>query len=85
MDLKFNKNEDHNKLLVSDLKKRLVHVKMGGGKTRIQKQHDQGKLTARERIDELLDKGKDAIEIGVFAGRRDVRGTRGMPIRWGNR
>ncbi len=68
MDLKFNKNEDHNKLLVSELKKRLAKVKLGGGKARIEKQHDQGKLTARERIDYLLDKGKDSIEIGAFAG-----------------
>ncbi len=68
MDLKFNKNEDHNKLLVSELKKRLAQAKMGGGKARIQKQHDQGKLTARERIDYLLDKGKDSIEIGALAG-----------------
>ncbi|SDE22748.1 Acetyl-CoA carboxylase, carboxyltransferase component [Pricia antarctica] len=68
MDLKFNKNEDHNKLLVSELKNRLAKVKLGGGKSRIQKQHDQGKLTARERVDYLLDKNKDSIEIGAFAG-----------------
>ncbi len=68
MDLKFNKNEDHNKLLVSELKNRLAQVKLGGGKSRIEKQHDQGKLTARERIDYLLDEGKDSIEIGAFAG-----------------
>ncbi len=68
MDLKFNKNEDHNKLLVSDLKKRLAKVKLGGGKARIEKQHDQGKLTARERIEYILDEGKDTIEIGAFAG-----------------
>lgn len=68
MDLKFNKNEDHNKMLVSELKKRMAQVKLGGGKARIEKQHNQGKLTARERIDYLLDKGKDSIEIGTFAG-----------------
>ena len=68
MDLKFNKNEDHNKMLVSDLKKRMAQVKLGGGKARIQKQHDQGKLTARERIEYLLDDGRDSVEIGAFAG-----------------
>jgi len=68
MDLKFNKNEDHNKLLVSDLKKRLAKIKPGGGKARIEKQHNQGKLTARERIDYLMDNGKDSIEIAAFAG-----------------
>ncbi|HEA21761.1 hypothetical protein LCGC14_1915830 [marine sediment metagenome] len=68
MDLKFNKNEDHNKMLVSELKKRMAQVKLGGGKARIQKQHDQGKLTARERIEYLLDDGKESVEIGAFAG-----------------
>ena len=68
MDIKFNKNEDHNKLQLSDLKKRLAEVKLGGGKNRIEKLHAQGKMTARERIDYLLDKNKDSIEIGAFAG-----------------
>ncbi len=68
MDLKFNKNEDHNKLLLSDLKRRLAQVKLGGGKARIEKQHAQGKMTARERIDYLLDTNKDSVEIGAFVG-----------------
>ncbi len=68
MDINFNKNEDHNKLLLSSLKHRLSKVHLGGGKSRIEKQHSQGKLTARERIDYLLDKGKKSIEIGAFAG-----------------
>jgi acetyl-CoA carboxylase carboxyltransferase component len=68
MDINFNKNEDHNKLLLSDLKNRLAKVKLGGGKIRIEKQHAQGKLSARERIDYLMDKGRDAIEIGAFVG-----------------
>jgi len=68
MDLNFNKNEDHNKLLVSELKRRLAKVKLGGGEKRIAKLHSQNKMTARERIDYLLDKDKDSIEIGAFAG-----------------
>ncbi|MBT0608214.1 acyl-CoA carboxylase subunit beta [Aequorivita echinoideorum] len=68
MDLNFNKNEDHNKLLVSELKNKLTKVKLGGGQKRIDKQHQQGKLTARERIDYLLDPKKPTIEIGAFAG-----------------
>ena len=55
MDLSFNKNEDHNKLLRSDLRNRLAKVKLGGGEKRIEKQHAKGKMTARERIDFLLD------------------------------
>ncbi|MFT5847974.1 acyl-CoA carboxylase subunit beta [Psychroserpens sp.] len=68
MDLNFNKNEDHNKLLLSDLKKRLVKVKLGGGKNRIDKHHAKGKMTARERVDYLLDSKKPSIEIAAFAG-----------------
>ncbi|MBG44004.1 MAG: methylcrotonoyl-CoA carboxylase [Aequorivita sp.] len=68
MDINFNKNEDHNKLLVSELKNKLAKVKLGGGQKRIDKQHEQGKLTARERIAYLLDEKKPSIEIGAFAG-----------------
>jgi len=68
MDIKFNKNEDHNKMLVSELKKRLVKVKLGGGQARIEKQHAQGKLTARERVAYLLDSDEKSVEIGAFAG-----------------
>jgi 3-methylcrotonyl-CoA carboxylase beta subunit len=68
MDLNFNKNEDHNKLLVSELKKRFAQVKLGGGEKRIAKLHAEGKMTARERIDYLLDTKKPAIEIGAFVG-----------------
>lgn len=68
MDITFNKNEDHNKLLVSDLRKRLAQVKLGGGQKRIDKHHAKGKMTARERINYLLDENKNSIEIGAFAG-----------------
>ena len=68
MDLNFNKNEDHNKLLVTDLKKRFAQVKLGGGQKRIEKLHAEGKMTARERIDYLLDDKANSIEIGAFVG-----------------
>lgn len=68
MDIKFNKNEDFNKLKVSDLNSRLKKVYLGGGEKRIEKLHSKGKMTARERIDFLLDDPKEAIEIGAFAG-----------------
>ncbi|MCB9359666.1 MAG: acyl-CoA carboxylase subunit beta [Flavobacteriales bacterium] len=66
--LEFNKNEDVNKLLVSELNRNLEKVYLGGGKKRIDKHKAKGKLTARERIDYLLDKNTDRIEIGAFAG-----------------
>lgn len=79
MDINFNKNEDHNKLLVSDLNTRLAKVKLGGGKSRIEKQHKQGKLTARERISYLLDTNKPSIEIGAFAGEDMYKEHGGCP------
>jgi acetyl-CoA carboxylase carboxyltransferase component len=62
MDLNFNKNEDHNKLLLSQLKQNFAKVKLGGGENSL---HSEGKMTARERIDYLLDPKAKCIEIGV--------------------
>lgn len=68
MDINFNKNEDHNKLLLSEVRRRLALVKLGGGQSRIEKHYAKGKMTARERIAYLLDSDEDALEIGAFAG-----------------
>ena len=68
MDLEFNKREDQNKLKLSEINRLYNQVKKGGGDKALQKQHDQGKLTARERIDYLLDKNSESIEVGAFAG-----------------
>ncbi|MES2621305.1 MAG: acyl-CoA carboxylase subunit beta, partial [Bacteroidota bacterium] len=56
--LEFNKNEDALKLVMSDLKRLSEQIKQGGGKKSIEKHKAKGKMTARERIDMLLDKGK---------------------------
>lgn len=66
-DLEFNANEDQMRLLLSDLKRKLNEVSLGGGKKRIEKLHQQGKMTTRERIEYLLDKDKPVIEIGQLA------------------
>lgn len=68
MDLLFNQREDKNKLQLSELKRKLAEIYLGGGKKRIEKYKEKGKLTARERIEYLLDKGKPSIEIGALAG-----------------
>ncbi|KAA3651651.1 MAG: acyl-CoA carboxylase subunit beta [Bacteroidetes bacterium] len=68
MNIEESKNDDSIRLLISDLKRRYDQVSLGGGKSKIEKQHAKGKLTARERIDFLLDKKTDSIEIGAFAG-----------------
>jgi len=58
-----------NNSILMDIKfKRLIKVKLGGGVKRIEKHHSNGKMTARERIDYLLDSKAKSIEIGAFAG-----------------
>ena len=79
MDINFNKNEDFNKLLVSDLRKRFAKVKLGGGQKRIDKHHEKGKMTARERVDYLLDNKTKSIEIGAFAGDEMYKEHGGCP------
>lgn len=79
MDLNFNKNEDHNKLLLAELKRRFAQVKLGGGEKRIEKLHAEGKMTARERIDYLLDEKAKSIEIGGFAGEGMYKEHGGCP------
>ena len=79
MDINFNKNEDFNKLLVSDLRKRFAKVKLGGGQKRIDKHHGKGKMTARERVDYLLDNKTKSIEIGAFAGDEMYKEHGGCP------
>jgi 3-methylcrotonyl-CoA carboxylase beta subunit len=67
-DLEFNKNEDQFKQLVFQLRTKEKKVKAGGGEKKIEEQHQKGKLTARERIDYLIDKNSQFLEIGLFAG-----------------
>jgi 3-methylcrotonyl-CoA carboxylase beta subunit len=67
-DLEFNKNEDQFKQLVYQLRTKEKKTKSGGGEKKIDEQHQKGKLTARERIGYLIDKGSEFQEIGLFAG-----------------
>jgi acetyl-CoA carboxylase carboxyltransferase component len=66
--LEFNRNEDKMKLLLSAMNQKLDKIKLGGGKSRIEKEHARGKMTARERIAYLLDQNQPQLEIGAFAG-----------------
>lgn len=68
MDLTYNKNEDALKLLLSEVKRREAILAKGGGSVKLQKQRDQGKLTARERVEALVDANKSCLELGIFAG-----------------
>jgi acetyl-CoA carboxylase carboxyltransferase component len=61
-------HEDAMQLSLSRLNHRLEKIKEGGGKKRIMKQHEKGKLTARERVAELTDPDSTFLEFGAFAG-----------------
>ena len=67
MEIEFNKNEDVNKQLVYELNTRLKKIYLGGGEKNAAKQKEKGKLLARERIDYLLDEGREWLEVGAFA------------------
>lgn len=66
--LEYNKNEDALKLAVARTQRMLHKIYYGGGAKRIEKLHAKGKMTARERIDYLIDDGSYFFEIGAFAG-----------------
>lgn len=56
------------KAAVQEMQRHFEVIKLGGGKRSIDKQKEKNKLTARERIEYLLDKGSVFTEIGSFAG-----------------
>lgn len=53
--------------LLQKLATKTDQVKLGGGQKRIDSEHEKGKLTARERIEYLIDAGSRFLEIGAFA------------------
>ena len=61
-------NQDNTQELIENLLERYEKVKLGGGLKKIESQHKKGKLTARERIDYLIDTDSYFLEIGAFAG-----------------
>jgi len=67
-ELEANINDDDMRLKIASLERLLYKIYLGGGKKRIEKLHQQGKLTARERIDLLLDPNTERFEVGSFAG-----------------
>src|ERR1041384_3137293 len=66
--------------LTTELRTLEQKLRLGGGPAKIERQHSQGKLTARERIDLLLDKDSASQEIGLLVAydqyKREVRSQR---------
>ena len=79
MSLEENKNIDNMRLKISHLKRLRTAIYLGGGQKLIDKQHEQGKLTARERIAALLDSNTDSIEVAEFAGYEMYEDVGGCP------
>ncbi len=67
------------KSLIREINKTEAEIKKGGGEKRIQKQHDKGKLTARERIDMLVDEDSRFRELGLWAGHQMYEEEGGCP------
>lgn len=78
-ELEFNKNEDSIKMLISDMEMKLEKIYEGGGKAKIEKHHAKGKMTARERIETLIDPDTETLEIGAFAGEGMYKEHGGCP------
>lgn len=53
--------------LIDEQASQQAHIELGGGKKAIARQHEKGRLTARERIAKLLDSPTDWLEIGLWA------------------
>jgi 3-methylcrotonyl-CoA carboxylase beta subunit len=68
INLEHSKNEDAMRLAISGIRYQLEKIYEGGGKKKMEKEHAEGKMTARERVAYLLDDNKPQIEIGAFAG-----------------
>jgi 3-methylcrotonyl-CoA carboxylase beta subunit len=68
INIEASKNEDAMMMAVSAIKYQLVKIYEGGGKKKLDKEREQGKMTARERVAYLLDDGKPQVEVGAFAG-----------------
>ena len=61
--------------LTAELRELEERLRAGGGHEKIKKQHDQGKLTARERVGLLLDRGAYAQEIGLLVAYDQYEGA----------
>ncbi|KIC89421.1 acyl-CoA carboxylase subunit beta [Flavihumibacter sp. ZG627] len=79
MNIEKNRNEDSMKLSLAEMKQRLEKIYEGGGKKAIARQHEREKLTARERIEFLVDDMASFIELGAFAGYEQYEEQGGCP------
>lgn len=72
-------NADSLKKIIKEINETEAEIKKGGGEKRIEKQHKKGKLTARERIDKLIDEDSRFYELGLWAGYEMYEDEGGCP------
>lgn len=75
----YSTNYSYHVEALNELEKLASTVRLGGGKKNIEKQHEKGKLTARERINLLVDKGTFFEELGLFAAHEMYKEEGGAP------
>jgi 3-methylcrotonyl-CoA carboxylase beta subunit len=63
----FGDNLSDSNNLLAELRRQEEQIRQGGGAGAIRRQHEKGRLTARERIDLLLDPNTDLLELGLWA------------------
>ena len=63
----FAARNEHMAALVAELRERTAQIARGGGEKSIERHRSRGKLTARERVDRLLDPGTAFLELGALA------------------
>ncbi|MGB9177990.1 MAG: acyl-CoA carboxylase subunit beta [Pyrinomonadaceae bacterium] len=61
--------------MTADLQRLEAKLRRGGGPDKVERQHQQGKLTARERIELLFDKESFSQEIGLLVAYDEYKGT----------
>ena len=70
MNLEKEINDDALKMAWANLQERIRKIKQGGGKSRLKRLSEQGKLSARERINKLVDNPDDVYEVGILAAEK---------------
>ena len=79
MELEKEKNKDSMKMAWANIESKVRKIKLGGGKSRLNKIKSQGKLTARERVKNLVDDPSKIYEIGILAGEEMYKEYGGCP------
>ena len=79
VNIELERNKDAMKMAVSRVERKLAEIRLGGGKKRLEKMKESGKMPARERVDYLLDADKPRFEIGAFAAHEMYEDEGGCP------